>query len=131
MVAVDSSVLISIFKNEESGSQWLDFLLELRAENQLAACDVVWAEVAPLFISRAALEKNMAALGVTFSPLDESAAFEAGRLFALYRKRRGSRQRMIPDFMIAGHALHHGARLATADQDFVGTHFPRLKILRP
>jgi predicted nucleic acid-binding protein len=32
---------------------------------------------------------------------------------------------------IAAHALRHGARLATADNDFMNAQFPRLKILQP
>ena len=131
IVAVDSSALIAIFKDERTGGKWLEFLLQLRSENQLAACDVVWSEVAPFFGSLETLTKNMAAIGVAFSPLDEAATFEAGRLFASYRKRGGSRGRMIPDLMIAAHALRHGARLATADRDFMNAHFPRLKILQP
>ena len=131
MVAVDSSALIAIFKNERTGGKWLEFLLQLRLENQLTACDVVWSEVAPLFGNLEALTKNMSALGVAFSPLDETAAFEAGRLFANYRRRGGSRGRMIPDFMIAAHAMRHRASLATAESDFINSQFPRLKILQP
>jgi predicted nucleic acid-binding protein len=130
-VAVDSSGLIAIFKNERTGAAWLDFLLHLRAENQLLACDVVWAELAPLFRDLEMLEQNMSALGVAFSPLDEAAAFEAGRLFVRYRQRGGGRGRMIPDFIIAGHALRHGASLATSDHDFMKAQFPSLRILRP
>ena len=131
IVAIDSSPLIAIFKNERSGGKWLDFLLHLRLENQLAACDVVWAEVAPLFSSAEGLRKNMSAIGVGFSPLDEIAAFAAGQLFVAYRKRGGSRGRMIADLMIAAHALEQGGGLATADSDFMGANFPVLKILRP
>lgn len=130
-IAVDSSALIAIFKDERTGGKWLDFLLALRAENHLAACDVVWSEVAPLFRNLETLERNMSAIGVAFSPLDQAAAFEAGRLFVLYRKRGGGRSRMIPDLMIAGHALRHGASLATADLDFMSAQFPQLKILQP
>jgi predicted nucleic acid-binding protein len=131
MVAVDSSALIAIFKNERSGARWLDFLLQLRSEDQLTACDVVWSEVAPLFASATELQDRMTALGVAFSPLDAVAAYEAGRLFADYRKRGGGRNRVIPDFMIAAHALRHGARLATADDNFMNTHFSKLKTIRP
>ncbi len=131
IVAVDSSALFAIFKNERAGGDWLDLLLSLRSENQLASCDVVWSEVAPLFSSLEALAANMSAVGIAFSPLDEAAAFEAGRLFAGYRGRGGRRGRVIADFMVAAHALQQGGRLATADRDFMGAHFPRLKILHP
>jgi predicted nucleic acid-binding protein len=131
IVAVDSSALIAVFRNEKGGAEWLDFLLALRAENRLVACDVVWAELAPLFPSSAALIESMSRIGVVFSPLDETVAFAAGQLFAKYRKRGGPRSRMISDFMIAAHALQCARGLATADEDFMSAHFPRLKILKP
>src|SRR5437763_10906099 len=130
-VAIDSSCLIAIFKNERTGARWLDFILALRAEHQLLACDVVWAEVAPLFDDVAALAENMSALGISFSALDEAAAFTAGQLFSQYRSRGGIRARVIPDFLIAAHALRHKARLATADDHLMSRQFPTLKILQP
>ena len=131
MIAVDSSVLLAIFKNERSGEAWLNFLLRLRTENPLAACDVVWAEVAPLFPALPPLRNAMSQIGVHFSPLDEAACFAAGRLFADYRKRGGARGRVIADFLIASHALEHANGLATADDDFMRAHFPRLRIFQP
>ena len=131
MIAVDSSPLIAIFKGERNGAKWLDLLLRLRSENPLAACDIVWSEVAPLFDTVHALRSSMSEIGVHFSPLNETVCFTAGRLFASYRKRGGSRPRMVPDFMIAAHALEHTRGLATADDDFMRAHFPRLKIFQP
>jgi predicted nucleic acid-binding protein len=130
IVAVDTSVLMAIFKQERAGTEWFRFLWELRAESQLVACDVVWSEAAALFATAEELRAGMARLGVIFSPLDEPAAFNAGRLFAKYRKRAGVRSRMIADFMIAAHALEQADGLATADDDFTERQFPRLKLLR-
>ncbi len=131
IVAIDSSVLISIFNDEPSRASWFEFLLESRLENRLIACDVVWAEIGSLFRTAAALEESMAKLGVAFSPLNEKACFEAGQLFVAYRKRGGSRSRIIADFMIAAHARHHAAALATADLDFAKTYAPRLRLVGP
>lgn len=131
MIAVDSSVLFAIFKGEPGGEGWLTFLLRVRSENALAACDVVWAEVAPLFPTLPELRTAMSQVGVHFSPLDEEVCFAAGQLFADYRKRGGIRGRVIADFMIAAHALQHASGLATADEDFMRSHFPRLKIFQP
>lgn len=131
IVAVDSSVLISIFNDEPSRANWFEFLLKARRENQLIACDVVWAELGSLFASFTALTESMAKLGVAFSPLDTEACFEAGQLFAAYRRRGGSRARIITDFMIAAHAGHHATALATADLDFAKKIAPRLQIVGP
>ncbi len=131
IIAVDSSALIAIFKNERTGGKWLDFLLGLRGGESFGGLRRGLVRSSASLCNLETLERNMSAVGVTFSPLDQAAAFEAGRLFVLYRKRGGGRSRMIPDLMIAGHALRHGASLATADRDFMSAQFPQLKILQP
>ena len=130
-VAIDSSVLICIFNDESGRAAWFKFLLESRVESRFVACDVVWAELGPLFPTSTALHESMAKLGVAFSPLHEAACFEAGQLFAAYRKRGGPRTRIIADFMIAAHALHHASALATADLTFAQKFAPRLKLVGP
>jgi hypothetical protein len=47
--ATDSSALWSIFKGESDARAWVTLLAALRRESSLIACDVVVAEVAPLF----------------------------------------------------------------------------------
>ena len=69
-------------------------------------------------------------LGVAFSPFAEETAFTAGDLFLSYRKTGGGRTRMIPDFMIAAHALCQANALLTADADFA-KRFPQIHLVRP
>lgn len=130
-LAVDSSALLAIFKDEALGASWLDLLLDLRGENHLVACDIVWSEIAPLFPSGAVLLRQMHNIGVSFSALTEETCFQAGNLFATDKKRGGRRGRIIADFIVAAHALHQADALATADEDFMGAHFPQLKVVAP
>jgi predicted nucleic acid-binding protein len=130
IVAIDTSVLMAIFKAERTAPGWFRFLRERHLEAELVACDVVWAEVAALFSGIHDLRMGMARLGVSCSPLGDAATFTAGQLFARYRRRGGSRTRMIADFMIAAHALEQANGLATADDDFLAQQFPELKLLR-
>ncbi len=131
MIAVDSSPLISIFSGEATGEAWLNLLVRLRTQNPLVACDVVWSEVAAIFDSLDALRHNMRELGVHFAPLDEAACHRAGQLFTAYRRRGGSRSRIVADFMIAGHALEHTSGLASGDRDFMRSHFSSLRLIQP
>src|SRR5437867_13205179 len=103
-VAIDSSVLFAIVKAEPDGPAWLDLLIELRQQDQLTACDVVWAEISPLFLSAAELRQRMDDLGVQFDSLAPETAFRAGTLFAAYRRAGGPREHLIPDFLIGAHA---------------------------
>lgn len=130
IVAIDTSVLMAIFKQERTATDWFRFLRERQLEAELVACDVVWAEVAPLFSDLENLRTGMARLGVAFSPLAESATFTAGQFFSRYRRGGGARNRMIADFMIAAHALEQANGLVTADDDFLAQQLPELKLLR-
>ena len=129
-IAVDSSVLMAVFKDEPSAAAWFGLLLRLRLESELIACDVVWSEVAPLFSDSDRLRTGMDRLGVVFSAMEEQTAFTAGQLFSGYRKGGGSRTRMIPDFMIAAHALCQAGALLTADREFA-RRFPQIKLVQP
>ena len=44
-------------------------------------------------------------VNVALSPLDASVAWEAGRRWMGYRRAGGPRTRILPDFLIAAHAL--------------------------
>ena len=130
-LAVDSSVLFAVFNGEPEGAGWLDYLLTLRVEAHLVACDIVWAEVAPLFPNLDALRATMSELDVKFSPLDDAVCFVAGQLFTRYRKAGGPKGRMVPDFMIAAHAQERADGLVTADRGFTRDHFRRLRLFSP
>jgi predicted nucleic acid-binding protein len=47
--AIDSSVLLAVFTGEPEGRSWLERLMQARREGQLVICDVVYAELAPVF----------------------------------------------------------------------------------
>jgi predicted nucleic acid-binding protein len=131
VIAVDTSPLLAIFRGERNGTDWLNLLLRLRVHSPLVACDVVWSEVAPIFDDVETLRRSMRDVGVHFAPLDEVACYRAGHLFVAYRKRGGSRMRIVADFMIAAHALEHARGLITGDHDFMHAHFSSLRLFRP
>jgi predicted nucleic acid-binding protein len=125
-------VLIDVFGGDERfGPDSSTAVRQSRADGSLVACDVVWAEVAGGFSSPAAAEEALHRLGVAFSPISAGAAAIAGGAWAEYRRRGGSRARLIPDFLIAAHALSHAETLLTRDRGFYGRYFPELRLLDP
>ena len=48
-LALDTSVLLSIFNQESGAEAWLDRLISARREGELVVCEVVYAELAPAF----------------------------------------------------------------------------------
>jgi predicted nucleic acid-binding protein len=59
------------------------------------------------------------------------AAFIAGKAFAKYRDRGGSRHAPMPDFYIGAHAQVKGLRLVTRDHNRYRTYFPSVELISP
>ncbi len=132
ITAVDTNVLLDVFTADErflSASRRA--LREAMLAGGLIACDVVWAELGATFPAPQAAADAMRRLGVRFVPLDEAAALEAGRLWRDYRRRGGSRKRMIADFLIGAHAATTADCLLTRDRGFYGSYFSQLTLRDP
>jgi predicted nucleic acid-binding protein len=129
--AIDSSVLWSVFKGEKDARAWMDLLVSARAESSLIVCEVVFAELAPLFPSLHDLEAKLEMLGIEFDPLQPASAFMAGEIFREYRGQGGPRDHLIPDFLIGAHAVSQSDCLAAHDRGYLRRYFPALKVLSP
>ncbi|MDE0393490.1 MAG: type II toxin-antitoxin system VapC family toxin, partial [Gammaproteobacteria bacterium] len=92
----------------------------------IVICDIVYAELAPAFPDRAALDDALSRINVTVSPLDASIAYDAGRRWLRYRRAGGTRNRIITDFLIGAHAVAAAERFLTRDRGFYRTYFPEL-----
>lgn len=132
ITAVDSTVLIDVFTADRTyGRPSAAAVRDSLAHGRLVACDAVWAEVTAVFDNQAAAEQALSQLGVGFSPLDSRAAARAGAWWREYRRDGGSRARVIADFLIAAHAVHHADRLLTRDRGFFRGRFEGLEVFDP
>jgi predicted nucleic acid-binding protein len=129
ITGIDSSVLWTVFNDEPDAQAWGRKLVEASREGELVLCDVVLAEIAPVFDSAEHALDTLEKLGIRFDPLHPDTAFEAGQLFKRYRQEGGPRRHLIPDFLIGAHALHQCNRLAAIDRGYLRRYFPRLNLL--
>lgn len=128
-VAVDTSVLLAIFKGETSGEKWLELLQSAAASGALIVSSVVYAEIRSFFPSDAACRSALDALDIGHSPLVEESAALAGRIFRVYRNEGGPRTSILPDFLVAAHAAIQATALATEDRGYLRAYFPRIRLL--
>lgn len=128
-VAVDTSVLLAIFKGEASGEKWLELLQSAAASGALIVSSVVYAEIRSFFPSDAACRSALDALDIGHSPLVQESAALAGRIFRVYRNEGGPRTTILPDFLVAAHAAIQATALATEDRGYLRAYFPRIRLL--
>jgi hypothetical protein len=130
-IAIDTSVLLTIFKGEPNGELWLNCLQSAAEAGPLLISSVVYAEVRSFFPTDESCQSALRDLDLRHSPLSEDAANLAGHIFRDYRKEGGPRTTILPDFLVAAHAATQADWLATEDRGYLRVYFPRIRILSP
>jgi predicted nucleic acid-binding protein len=128
---VDSSVILDIVLNDASWLTWSrNALTERRRAGPLFFNPIVMAEVLAF---TGDIGSRLSLLEATFERRDFpwQAAPLAGRAQAEYRRRGGTRDAILPDFLIGAHAAAEGLVLLTHDPRRVRTAFANLQVLSP
>ena len=132
ITAVDTNVLLDVFGADAThGIRSAKALRGCLRDGALVACEAVWAETAVAFPGEKPFLDAMRAIGVTFSPIGESAALRASASWRMYRSRGGKRGRVVADFLTGAHALIQCERILTRDRGFYREYFRELTIVDP
>jgi predicted nucleic acid-binding protein len=134
--ALDTNILSLFWSREPWAAAIADHLSKARAEGGLVVSGPVFVELSAIPTGDAQrVEKLLAemAIAVDFD-LGEDVWRLAAKSFAAYaiRRRRsggGSPKRLLPDFVIASHALLRADRLMTRDASRYAQDFPSLRLL--
>ena len=129
---VDTNVLLDVTTADPAWGAWsADALADALDRGAVVLSPIVYAELSARW---ARIEDLDAALpGEVFrrESLPWAAAFLAGRAHLAYRRRGGTRERTLPDFLVGAHAAVSGHRLLTRDAARYRTTFPRLEVVAP
>lgn len=122
---VDSSVLIDILER----SAWFEWssvkLIDAARNGDVWLNPIVLAEISAVGARReppAALRRR---------DLPWSAAERAGRAYGDYRRRGGTKDTILPDFLIGAHAAVERLTLLTRDPRRVRSAFPDVALITP
>jgi predicted nucleic acid-binding protein len=125
---LDSNVLIAIIQQPSSPlSEWL---YEHRS-NDLHINPVIFAELAANFATWQQLEGWLEIANIAVVPLTLAECHRAGLAHVDYRRRGGSRETILPDFLIGAQAATRGWPLVTCDRKGFASYFPELTIIDP
>ena len=131
-VLVDSCVVVDV---ADPASAWHD-----GAVSALEALDdgvpllvnpVIYAECSVGFGRIESLERLLDSLDLGYRELPREALFVAGEAFLRYRRRKGVKTGVLPDFFIGAHAAVEGFRLVTRDVSRFAGYFPGVELVVP
>lgn len=132
MVLVDSNVLIDVMTQDAIWCDWsLAHLRLARARDKLSINPLIYAEIAVAYESVAELDSFLKPAGIVVSPVSNETAFLASRAFMRYRRTKGTKTGVLPDFLIGAQAQTEGWALLTRDATRYRRHFPKVSLICP
>jgi predicted nucleic acid-binding protein len=130
---IDTSVVIDLLTPTSERHRWsLDELVKAKANGPVVIPDIAYAELSIGMPSREATDEAIAELALERLPCSDTSLFRAGRAFIKYRdEHKGTKNNVLPDFLIGAQAETTGAPLMTANEkDFV-QYFPNVTLIHP
>ena len=128
---VDSSVLLDVFTEDRRWGAWSHrHLTEAAQRGAIVLNAVVLAEVAPRFSRIETLRAALPSMA-TVEEIPPAAAFLAGHAHARYRRAGGTREAILPDFLIGAHAAVTARPLLTRDPRRVAAQIPGATLVSP
>ena len=132
MILVDSNVLIDVIAQDPVWCDWsLAQLRSAKAKDKLTINPLIYAEIAVTYESVVELDSFLKPTGIVVSPISNETAFLASRAFMRYRRTKGTKTGVLPDFFIGAHAQAEGWTLLTRDATRYRRYFPQVTLICP
>jgi predicted nucleic acid-binding protein len=132
LILVDTNVLLDVVTTDPHWAEWSQRQLEVLAlQDRLVINGVIYAELAPAFLRIEELDAALAVSGIEIVDIPRAALYLAGRTFTIYRKRRGTKTGVLPDFFIGAHSAVAAIPLITRDTTRYRVYFPTVELIAP
>jgi hypothetical protein len=132
VVLVDTNVLLDVFEEDSEWVNWSqDRLDSASATDTLAINSVIYSELSIAFDRIEELEAVIKEASLAIEDIPREALFLAGKAFLRYRRSRGSKRSVLPDFYIGAHAAVMQWPLLTRDAARYRSYFPTVSLIAP
>jgi predicted nucleic acid-binding protein len=132
MILVDSNILLDVLQEDAEWSDWSqDQLDAASAIDSLAINAIIYSELSIAFARIEELEAVISEASLRIEDIPREALFLAGKAFLRYRRSRGTKRSVLPDFYIGAHAAVRQWSLLTRDVGRYRTYFPTLSLITP
>jgi predicted nucleic acid-binding protein len=132
VILVDTNVLLDVFEEDVEWSDWSQGQLDsASAIDTLAINPVIYSELSIGFARIEELEAIIKEASLAFEDIPREALFLAGKAFLRYRRSRGTKHSVLPDFYIGAHAAVMQWPLLTRDVGRYRAYFPSVSLIAP
>ena len=129
---VDSSVILDVFLDDPQWGDWSESALtRLSGTRSLLINPIIYTEISIGFERIEEVEALFQTLGFSMKPIPREALFLAGKAFLQYKRRKGEKGNVLPDFFIGAHAAVSGYQLISRDKGRFSTYFPSVHLIIP
>lgn len=132
IILIDTCVVTDLANPESAWFEWSATTLEqLDQNNTFVINPVIYAECSVGYGKIEEVEALFKHLGFESKSIPKEALFLAGKAFLQYKKRKGSKTNVLPDFFIGSHAAISGFKLMSRDKGRFSTYFPSVELIIP
>ena len=129
---VDTNVLVDVLEDDPEWADWSIGQLRTQSRvHRLVIHPVIYAELSLTFSTGEALDEVLAGMQLPVVEMPRSALFLAGKAFAQYRRRGGTKGNVLADFFIGAHAAVPGWPILTRDGSRYQSYFPTVNLVMP
>ena len=132
MLLVDTNILVDVFEDDPDWVQWsVARLREQSSLRTLAINPIIYSELAFTFSTIEKLDAVIASLRLVYKEFPRAALFLAGKAFAQYKRRGGTKTNVLSEFFIGAHAAILGCPILTRDPTRYRAYFPTVDLIAP
>ena len=132
MVLVDTNILLDVVEDDPTWADWSQRQLDaFSVRGRLCINPIIYAELSMAFARIEELEEVLKEGGLIVESIPHEALFLAGKAFLTYRRRRGAKTNVLPDFLIGAHAAVSGLTILTRDVGRYRSYFPTVTLVTP
>jgi predicted nucleic acid-binding protein len=132
VILVDTNVLLDVLEEDSQWATWSQDRLEASsATDTLAINPIIYSELSMAFARIEELEAVIEDATLTVEAIPREALFLAGKAFLRYRRSRGTKRSVLPDFYIGAHAAVMQWPILTRDTSRYKTYYPTVSLITP
>ena len=132
IILIDTCVVTDLADPQSVWYEWsIDTLEALEQQHTFIINPIIYAECSVGFEKIEEVEALFIPLWGEIKQMPKEALFLAGKAFLQYKRNKGGKNNVLPDFFIGAHAAVCRYQLMTRDKGRFSTYFPGIKVIMP